>query len=403
MSLLRIRCSLADAPARCEWALVDAGRAPVRGEGRLAELPRRAARVQLVLPAEEVLLTRARLPAAAKRRPGSVLAFAVEEETLGEPESNWVSWLGRAGDADALAVVDRQGMTRWLEAIKQTGYRNYEVHCETLMLPWTQGEWCLGWDGKEGFLRSGEFDGAATDCGDRRSTPLSLRLALDAAAARESRPEAIAIHPSASEAAPDLDAWQRELGVRLRLAAPWDWASAPPHAGVKLMDERRLWLSSPVLLARLRPAVWIAVGALAIHGFALVADWTLLAGEQRALRRQMESRFRAAFPEAVAVVDPALQMRRKLAEARQAAGRADSGDFLPMIEKVALAAREVPAAGLRIGTYENGRLTLEFAAVDAAALHRLVARLTEAGFSVDTSTAPPRPGRGTVVITVRAS
>ncbi len=399
MSLLRIRCSLADTPARCQWALVDAGRAPVRGEGRIAELPRRAARVQIVLPAAQVLLTRARLPAAAKRRAGSVLAFAVEEETLGEPEANCVSWLGRAGDADALAVVDRQGLTRWLEAIKETGYRAYEVHCETLMLPWTQGEWSLAWDGGEGFLRSGEFEGAATDCGDRRSPPLSLRLALDAAAAREARPEAIAIHPSAPDAAPDLDAWQRELGVRLRLAAPWDWASAPPQAGLKLMEERRLWPSG--LLARLRPAAWIAGAALALHGLALVADWTLLAGEQRSLRRQMESRFRAAFPDAVAVVDPALQMRRKLADARHAAGRVDSGDFLPMIEKVALAAKELPASALRIANYENGRLTLEFGAVDTAAMRRLVTRLAEAGLGVDTSPAA-RPGKGTVAITVRA-
>ena len=403
MSLLRIRCSLAEAPARCHWALVDAGRAPVHGEGRLADLPRRAARVQLVIPAAQVLLTRAHLPATAKRRAGSVLAFAVEEETLGEPENHWVSWLGRVGDADALAVADRQGLTRWLEAIKQTGYRTYEVQCETLMLPWTQGEWSLAWDGSEGFLRTGEFDGAATDCGDRGSPPLSLRLALDAAAAREVRPGAITVHPSASEVAPDLEAWQRELGVGLRLAAPWDWASAPPHSGLKLMEERPLWLSSPWLLARLRPAAWIAGGALAIHGIALIADWSVLAGEQRALRRQMEAKFRAAFPDAVAVVDPALQMRRNLADAKHAAGQPDSGDFLPMVEKVATAARDLPPAALRIGAYENGRLTLEYGTIDAAALRRLVSRLTEAGFSVDTSTAPPRPGRGTVVVTVRAS
>ncbi len=403
MSLLRIRCSLADAPARCQWALAEAGRAPVHGEGRLADLPRRAARVQLVIPAAQVLLTRAHLPAAAKRRAGSVLAFAVEEETLGEPENNFVCRLGRSGDADALAVLDRQGLMRWLEAIRKTGHRAYEVHCETLLLPWTQGEWSLAWNGSEGFLRTGRFEGAATDSGDRESPPLSLRLALDAAAAHGARPGAIAVHPSAAGAAPDLDAWQRELGVRLRLAGPWDLASAAPDAGVILMEERRLWASSAGVLARLRPAAWIAGGALAIHGLALVADWSVLAGEQRALRRQMEARFRAAFPDAVAVVDPALQMRRKLADARHAAGQTDGGDFLPMIENVAAAARDLPAAALRIGAYESGRLTLEYGAIDAAALRRFVARLSEAGFSVDTSSSPPRPGRGTVVVTVRAS
>ena len=57
MSLLRIYCSLRDAPQRCQWALVGDGREPVVGEGPLAQLPQRAERVQLVLPAAEVLIT----------------------------------------------------------------------------------------------------------------------------------------------------------------------------------------------------------------------------------------------------------------------------------------------------------------------------------------------------------
>jgi general secretion pathway protein L len=403
MSLLRIYCSLRDPPQQCQWALVNGGREPVAGEGRLAELPRRAERVQLVIPAAQVLITRARLPQAARRRAGSVLAFAVEEETVGEPDANQVSWLGSAGDADVLAVVDRQGLTRWRDALDTVGIRAYEVHCETLLLPWTAGEWNLAWDGREGFVRTGEFEGAATDCGDRESPPLSLRLMLEEAEARSAGPATIAVYMTAPDATPDLEAWQRSLGVALRLAGPWDWRTAPPHAGISLTQERQRWRGFTGILARLRPAAWIVSGVLAIHAIALVTDWTLLAGEQRALRQQMESRFRATFPDAVAVVDPALQMRRKLAEARHAAGLSDSGDFLPMIEKVAAGLKELPAGSVRIVSYESGRLTLEFAAVEEAAVRRIAARLLQAGLSVDTSAVSTRPGSGTVVITVRAS
>ncbi len=403
MSLLRIYCSLLDAPRECLWALVNDDRELVAGAGRLAELPRRAERVQLVIPAAQVLITRARLPHAAKRHSGSVLAFAVEEETLGEPEAKQVSWLGSAGDADMLAVVDRQGLQRWLDALNAVGIRAYEIHCETLLLPRATGEWSLAWNGREGFVRTGELEGAATDCGDRESPPLSLRLMLEAAATRNARPASIALYMTAPDAAPDIDAWQRELGVALRLAGAWDWRTASPHAGVSLAQERRRWRVSPSALARLRPAAWIVGGALAIHAAALVTDWTLLAGEQRALRQQMESRFRAAFPDAVAVVDPALQMRRKLAAARHAAGQSDSGDFLPLIENVAAAVKELPAGSLRIVSYESGRLTLELAAIEAAAVRRMVARLLQAGLSVDTAPAATRAGSGTVVMTVRAS
>ena len=113
---------------------------------------------------------------------------------------------------------------------------------------------------------------------------------------------------------------------------------------------------TPAALAKLRPAAWIAGAALAIHALFLLADWTLLAAQQRGLRGQMEARFRGVFPDAVAVADPALQMRRQLAVARNRAGIADGGDFAPMMEKVALALKELPAGALRSLAYEGGRI-----------------------------------------------
>ena len=403
MSLLRIYASLRDAPQRCQWALVNSGREPVVGEGRLAELPRRAERVQLVIPATQVLITRARIPQGARRRPGSALAFAVEERTAGEPDANQVSWLGAVGDEDALAVADKAGLERWRQALGAVGIRGYEVHCETLLLPWQTGEWSLAWNGSEGFVRTGEFEGTATDCGDRQVPPLSLRLLLEEVQARSAGPSSIAIHPTSPEAAPDLVAWQSGLGIALRIAGTYDWRTVPAAAGVSLAQERQRWRFFSGAAAQLRPAAWILGAALALHSVALVVDWMSLANEQRALRQQMESRFRASFPDAVAVVDPALQMRRKLAEARHAAGQPDSGDFLPMIEMAMAGMKNLPEGSLRVLSYESGRMTLELAATAEASVSAIVTRLTQAGMSVERSAASKRPGGGTVVITVRAS
>lgn len=409
MSLLRIYGSLRDAPQQCQWALVSEGREPVVGQGPLAQLPQRAARVQLVLPATDILITRANLPHSAKRHAGSVLAFAVEEETLGDPDANQVSWLGSAADADVLAVADRQGLQAWHDALEAAGIGEYEVHCETLMLPLTAGEWSLAWNGRDGFVRTGEYEGATTDCGDGETPPLSLRLMLDQAKARIEAPKSIVLHPCVTtpdaepDAQPDLDAWQRKLGVALRLAGPWDWRRAPLDAGVSLSQERARWRLLPGTLSRLRLAAWLTAIALGAHALALIVDWTRLAGEQRSLRAQMESRFRAAFPDAVAVADPALQMRRKLTDARHAAGQPDSGDFLPMMEKVATALKEVPAGALRTASYESGRMTLELAAVEEAGVRRIVTRLLQAGMRADASTATARAGNSTVILTVRSS
>jgi general secretion pathway protein L len=117
----------------------------------------------------------------------------------------------------------------------------------------------------------------------------------------------------------------------------------------------------------------------------------------------MVSRFRAAFPEAVAVADPVLQMRRKLADARHAVSQPDDGDFLPMIVKVGGALKGVPAGKLRILSYESGRVTLEFVGINEASVRSVTARLLQAGMRVDTSRGSMRAGSATVVLIVRSS
>jgi general secretion pathway protein L len=400
MSLLRIRASLADAPVHCQWALVNDGRPVLAGEGTLAELPRRAERIQLVLPAAQVLITRARVPRAARRRAGSVLAFAVEEKTAGEPDGNQASWLGAAGDDDVLAVTDKAALTRWREALAGAGLRGCEVHCETLLLPRAAGEWSIAWNGREGYVRTGELEGGATDCGDAQAPPLSLRLMLEEAKSGGTGPASLALYTTAPDTAPDIEAWTRELGVAVRLAGSSDWRSAPSSAGVSLSQERQRWGAFAGSAARLKPAAWIVGAALALQAVALVVDWTSLANEQRALRAQMDSRFRATFPDAVAVVDPTLQMRRKLAQARHAAGQSDRSDFLPMIEQVAGATKELPAGAVRAVSYEGGRLTIELSAADQASVRRIVARLNQSGLSVETAAGA---AGAPIVLTVRAS
>ncbi len=402
MSVLRIYGSLAGMPTRCQWALVNDGQEPVPGEGPLVQLPRYAARVQLVIPAAQALLTRTRVPSTARNRPGAALAFAVEDQTIDEPDANHVSWLGTAGEDDVVAVIDKAGLERWRNALAAVGLRNYEIHCETLFLPWTRSEWALAWNGHEGFVRTAQWEGAATDCGDRGAPPLSLRLSLDAARARDAAPTSIALYTTVPDAQPDIEAWTRELGVAVRVAGTWDWRAAPLDAGVILAQERQRWGTLGGIAAGLRPAAWILAAAVILHTGALVVDWAVLASEQRTLRQQMESRFRALFPDAVAVVDPALQMRRKLAEARHAAGQADNGDFLPMIEQVAAGMKAAPECALRVLSYESGRITLELAAPNEARVNRLVAALTQAGLSVAQSTAAKRQGGTTVLLTVRA-
>jgi general secretion pathway protein L len=417
MSLLRIRCPLLEEPLSCQWIWIGDDELPLTGEGQIADLPKNASSVQLIIPAAQVLLTRARLPDAARRQTGSVLAFAVEEEMLREPDANQVSWIGFAGDEGILAAVDKKGLTQCLDTLQAAAIPVDEIYCETLLLPWTPGEWSFSWDGQEGFVRTGEFEGGATDCGDDVSPPLSLHLMLEDAERHGARPASIALYTIEPEgtmtfegsaggtmknsaAAPDIEAWQRVLSIPVYIAGTWDWRRAP-QSSISLLQERKRWPLFSGLFSRLRPAVWIGAAALVIHSLAVAADWALLANEERTLHQQMETRFRTLFPAAVAVVDPALQMRRKLGEARHGAGVPDTADFLPMIKTVEPGLNELAPGSLRAVSYDSGRITLELAAEEGLA-NRIATRLRENDLSVDINLAPADAGAGIVVLVVRA-
>ena len=402
MSLLRIFSSLAPLPAPCQWVLFDDHTGVHPGAGALAELPRGAAQVELVLAASQVLITRARLPASGRRQSAALLAYAAEERLASDPDTNQVSRLGQIDGDDVLAVVNRQRLHSWCDALGAVGIHVDAVYCETLLLPVQSGEWSLAWDGQEGYVRTGELEGSATDCGDAQTPPLTLQLLLADARTRDALPTAISVHATTVAAQPDIAAWQQSLGVKLQLASAADWRTTLAISRLRLDQERRHWRPSIATFARWRPVAWILLAALLLHSTALLVDRIRLTSDQHQLQQQMEARFRSLFPAAVAVADPALQTRRQLAQARHAANQPDAGDFPVMLGKVVAALNSLPAAQLHSLAYEDARLTLQFTAPGAALARQIQASLARAGFEIEVPQKPQRSTPGALTLTLRA-
>ena len=393
MSTLRIFASPFREISSCRWAVTAKGQSAVVRDGLLSDLPRGLSSVQLILPATDVVFLRTRLPKDIRRRNGSVLAFAVEDQTLTDPAANQVFWLGKADDEDVLAIADRKCLDLWRNALEKVGIRGYQVLCETLTLPLGTNSWSLAWNGEEGFVRTSTLEGAATDRGSATSPPQTLRLLLDDAKRSGRMPKAVTIHPTGSALSPDVDVWQRNLGVEIRLAEPSAWETPQKGSDVLLGQEQRRWFNLSANFSLLKPAALILAVAAATHALASIASWVMLEGQKQKLNAAMESRFRAVFPDAVAVVDPSLQMRRKLAELRHGAVLPDDGDFLPMTARIAAGVAELPPGSLRRLSYETGRVTLEFAPQGDVVARRLVSRLQQSGLTADIGA--PRSGSGT--------
>jgi len=115
----------------------------------------------------------------------------------------------------------------------------------------------------------------------------------------------------------------------------------------------RLGLASGRQVATYRLAAGLLVAALAVQVLGTAADWARLSWENRKLREEMRQVFKETFPHTQAIVDPALQMQRQLADLRGARGYAKTGDFLH-----ALTAAGGQMGGVAGLNYEGGRLTL---------------------------------------------
>src|SRR6185369_15136751 len=104
---------------------------------------------------------------------------------------------------------------------------------------------------------------------------------------------------------------------------------------------------------------------------------------------QMNEQFKAAFPQAQAIVDPALQMRRNLRAARAAAGVAQESDFLPLLAKVA---RAGPGGGWTVKTigYDAGQLTLDVVLADPRQADSMLQLLEEKNIGVAREAANPK-------------
>jgi general secretion pathway protein L len=359
--ILRILLPASDRPGAdtpWTWSLADARGGTLReGTTPLADVPR-AETVEAVLPVSRVLFARLRLPRVGTATLRELLPFAVEDRLLADPaQIHAVPGDTNAAGETLVAVVDRAWLAGALDALAGAGLAPSRGWCESALLPAAGGEWYAVLGESRSFLVQGDGHAVAFDRPAGNEPPLAVRIAIDEAAALGSRPERLRVLAEPGVAAPPVAAWSERLGIEVSATTtrPGLGSATAPHAIDLLAGDfsRRATGWTSLRIPRL---AWGLVAAIAVLQFGLtVADWWRLERERRTLEAEREAIFRAAFPEAKTVVDPALQMRRNLADLQHARGRAASSDFLAL---ATAAARNDPSPAKRL-TYAGGRLEID--------------------------------------------
>jgi general secretion pathway protein L len=336
----------------CAWKLFDArGELRREGAGPPGEMPR-AKDLEVVLPAERVLFARLKLPKVNAATIRELLPFAVEDRLLADPSHiHAVPGQKNAAGETVVAVVDRDWLQARMDALAAVGHVATSAYCESALLAGGQRDWHVVWGPARGMLVDDEGVGASFDRG--AGLPLALRVALDEASARGDRPALVRVHTQAGEALPDLARWSSETGVAFEPGTQWETLALgqPAANSIELLQGEFAPGRGRSRMAVPRAAVWL-LGAIIVAQVAFSGiDAMRLSRERDQLRERQEAVFRAAFPEAKAIVDPELQMTRNLEELRRTRGMAGGDDFLAQLTRVARESKSVKSV-----EYSSGRM-----------------------------------------------
>ena len=340
------------------WSLTDGrGRTMREATTTLSGVPRADA-VEAVLPASRVLFARLKLPKVNAATIRELLPFAVEDRLLADPaQVHAVPGATNSRGETLVAVVDRTWLAEAIAALARAGLSPARAICETALLATEPGCWHAVLGAERSFLVEDDGHAVAFDRPNDAEPPLAVRIAADEAAERGSRPERLRVLVEPGLAAPNAALWSERAGVKVAVTESRPPLSAPvAGTAIDLLAGDFARRAAGTAALRLPRLAWALAGAIVVLQFGFtIADWWRVERERLSLEAERESIFRAAFPEARTVVDPALQMRRNLADLQRARGRASSSDFLAL---ATAAAKNDPTPARRL-SYAGGRLEID--------------------------------------------
>ncbi len=328
--------------------------------------PIRQSRVVLIVPALAVLLTEVAIPSRSQQRLLQALPFALEEQLSQDIEQMHFALLGSEAAQQQVAVVQRSEMARWLAQAADRGIEPYKVIPELLLLPWQVGQWSLVVAGEELWLRTGRCSGSLL--------PLAhARLLLEefiGALPEEQRPQQLQIYGelAESESLP-LEVVSQPLpsGGLMALLAEGVVRQSLPQRDLQQGEFARQ-SSWGRYLEPWRSAAGVAVVLLLASLVEVALEQQRLSQQAEQLTQQIEQIYRSVFPEAKKVVNPRLQMERKLAELKKPQQQAD---LILLMQRALPLIAASPKSQVMVLRYKQGSLEIDLNLADLPALDRL--------------------------------
>lgn len=359
-------------------------------QGTLADAAEAATgmRAVILVPQEEVLMTRAEVPTRHGHRMRQAVPFALEEQLASDVEQLHFA-LGERDDEDllAVAVVSRHRMGQWLDALAEAGIAPHAMYGDAVLVP---DDETLALAAEPGRLlvraphvaHALEADAAGLELPLVLSTIEAERAVLYDCGEPELRGSVEQV----------CQARQLPLEVRECNAGLLGLVEQRPPATIDLLQgpysrrEKigRLWRPWRTAAALLGAIVLIQLGM-------AVAEYRHLSARDQELAAQIEAVYREAIPGARNVVNPRVQMERQLQALR--GGTAGAGGFPELMELAGPVLSSAPDLQIRSLRYRERTIELDLELASLQALDGLRSALQETGLDVDIAAANSRNGK----------
>lgn len=368
---IRLQSPQPDAPtAYCELAPQSGASAqhswPV-AIAPLSEVLARAAgaRLFVLVPADDVRLTRVTVPARGAAKVLQATPFALEDQ-LAEDVDDLHFALGpqQPDGSHPVAVVSRARMDEWLGLFRNAGLHPECLIPETFCLPAAQDDrWTGLAEGGHVMIRTGAYSGFGCPQED-------LPLLLSLAAAPETRPTLqLSLTQEQATDYTRLD-WPVELRPGFSQALQVLLPNLELRSSINLLQNRYAPTES---LKRLwqpwRAAAALAGVALLLAGVTRGVEAYTLGRELSELQTQNEQRFRTLFPAETRIVNLEAQVEQQAAALQS--GGSGASSWLALMEQLTQGLSNTPGLTLQGVQYRERALFVSLVGTDLQGLEQL--------------------------------
>lgn len=384
-----------DAPVK--WLTMDSSdpetTAEIQEGLEQASLQAAGARTIVIVPGNVIFLGNAQIPSRNRQRILSALPFMLEDQLISDIDQLHFA-IGER-DADGIvntAVIDRAIMNTWLARLRSFDIEPDILAPDILCVALTPGHWTLLQDQERTLLRTGAQSGAVID-----NNNLATITGIFLEEAGEYRPTEIdwICHDAQPIPLLDLDDTVK-LSTRTLDEEPLSFlaGSYDENSAINLLQgeySRREQLGK--LWRPWIPALALLAILIIINGSMTIVDSFQLSKSQASLKKNIEKIYLDTFPDARRVVNPKVQMQRRLTDLRSGGG-ALSSDFLDILKSSGQAISNTKGLELQRFSYREGRLDIALTINDLQALDQLKQRLTnDAKLNVEIQSASARNGK----------